>query len=62
VDEGAGEGEQPEESKKYGERGDNFGVDEAAFGPVVVSLDRHAAEVFACEASYDGCKGKLGNC
>jgi len=61
VDEGPGEGEQPEESKQYRERGDNFGVDEAAFGPVVIALARYAAEVFACETGYDGCKGKLAN-
>lgn len=60
MDEGARKWEQPKKSEQYGERANDFGIDEAAFGPVVVALARYTAKVFACETDYDGCKGKLG--
>ncbi len=57
MDEAGGEGQEPEKGEQHGNRSNDFGVDEAALGPIVAVVG--CIEVLAGKPSYDGCEGKL---
>lgn len=57
MDEGATEGEQPDDGEDDGQAGDDFGVDEGALRPARSVFDR--VQVVTSDAGHDSCKGQL---
>jgi len=59
VHEATGEGQEPDEREKDGQRSDGLGVDEAGFSPGVVAQGLVGVKPFTGEADDDCCKCEL---
>jgi len=61
VHEATGEGQEPDEREKDGQRSDGLGVDEAGFSPGVVAQGLVGVKPFTGEADDDCCKCELAD-